>query len=85
MDTSSETLKTQAYLKANEIEEIIFHNYHVSDKTWSGFPTASYTVTVAEGIIALAMDHSHLYSFKWFHISVFQVKFQGGPTVDGDS
>ena len=56
METSSKTLNTQAYLKAKEIEVIIYHDYHFSDKTWSQYPTAPYTTTVAEGIISSIMD-----------------------------
>ncbi len=79
------SLNTQAYLKAEEIGKIIFHNYHFCDKIWSNYPTAPYTTTVAEAIIASVMDCSHLYSWKQIDVSVFQVMFQDDPTVDGDS
>ncbi len=61
LDTSSKTLNLQANLKAREVEEIIFNDYHYSDKTWSSLPTTPYTTTFAEGIINGIMKRSLLY------------------------
>ncbi len=76
-------LKHKTVLKQRKLKKSFFRIIFFG-KTWSDFPTAPYT-TIAEGIISLVMDCNHLYSCKWVDVSIFQVKFQGGPTVDGYS
>ena len=78
LDTSSKTLNLQAYLKAREVKEIIFNDYHYSNKTWSSLPTAPYTTTFAEGIINGIMKQSSLYGCKQVDTSEFEVEFVVG-------
>ncbi len=78
LDTSSKTLNLQANLKAREVEEIIFNDYHYSHKTWSSLPTAPYTTTLAEGIINGIMKRSLLYGCKRLDTSEFEVEFLVG-------
>ncbi len=75
LDTSSKTLNLQANLKAREVKEIIFNDYHYSNKTWSYLPTAPYTTTLAEGIINGIMKRLSLYECKRVDTSEFEVEF----------
>ncbi len=85
LHTSSNTLNMQANIKAKEIEEIIFNDFHHSNKTWSSLPTSPYTTTVAEGITTGIMSHASLYLYKQANVDEFQVLFDDASAVHNSS
>ncbi len=78
MNTSAMTLNMQTNLEVAKVEETIYKDYHLSNKTWPSFPTSLYTTTAAEGLIISTIERELLHTCKRVDSAMFEVSFCGG-------
>ena len=84
LDTSAQTLNLQSDLKAAELEDMIYRDYHCTDKHWSDSPSSPFTTTFGEGLINAVYERRHLYHAIRVGLNSFQVTFVGSQPSDAD-
>ena len=80
MDTAANAINIQQDLKVAELNEIVFQEYNKPNKTWSNYPTSTFTTTFGEGIMKQVHDHVLVHknrSAKRVGASSFQVRYVG--------